>query len=240
MEIYIEENYEALSKRAAKIISDFVAAEPKCVLGLATGSTPVKTYDLLGEMCKEGKISFKNITTFNLDDYLGLSKDNPQSYHSVMEKNFFDKTDIDIKNTFFPNDFAPDYKKYDEKIGQSGGIDIQILGLGSNGHIGFNEPGSSFESKTREVALAQSTIKDNARFFNNIDEVPKKAATMGIATIMNAKKIVLLASGSAKKEAVYNFLQGPVSEKTPASILQNHKNVIVILDKEAAENIKGL
>lgn len=238
MEVHIEKDYNALSKKAAGIIADFIKKNPKCVLGLATGSTPVKAYSLLGKMCKAGKISFKKITTFNLDEYSGLNPKNPQSYHFLMKKNLFDKTDINIKNTFFPTDFAPNYKNYDKKIKESKGIDLQILGIGSNGHIGFNEPGSKFSSKTRQVSLNRTTIKDNSRFFKSIKDVPKKAATMGIATIMKAKKIVLLASGGNKKEAVFSALSGPVLTKMPASILQKHKNVIVILDKKAAEKIK--
>lgn len=238
MEVYIEKDYNALSKKTASIIANFVKKNPKCVLGLATGSTVLKTYDLLGKMCKEKKISFKNVTTFNLDDYSGLSSDDPQGYHFFMKKNFFDKTDINIKNTFFPTDFSSNYEKYDEKIKECGGVDFQILGIGSNGHIGFNEPGSSFLSKTREISLAKSTIKDNSRFFKDIKDVPQKAATMGIATIMKAKKIILLANGKNKRKAIFNTINKPVSIKTPASVLQKHKNVIVILDKEAAKGIK--
>jgi glucosamine-6-phosphate deaminase len=237
MRIYIEENYNALSEKASEIIADFIKEKPICVLGLATGSTPIKTYDLLGKLCKAGKISFKNVTTFNLDEYLGLSKLNSQSYHFFMEKNLFSKIDIDRKNIFFPTDLK-DYKKYDEKIREKGGIDLQILGIGSNGHIGFNEPGSKFSSKTRAVLLAESTIKDNSRFFKNKKDVPKKAVTMGISTIMGAKKIILLANGANKQEAVLNALYSPVSRKNPASILQEHKGLIAVLDKEAAVKLK--
>jgi glucosamine-6-phosphate deaminase len=240
MKIYIEKDYNALSKKAADIITDFVKKNSKCVLGLATGSTPQKTYDLLGKMYKTKKVSFKNIKTFNLDEYSGLATNNPQSYHYFMKQNFFDKTDVNIKNTFFPTDFAPNYKKYDKKIKDEGEIDLQILGIGSNGHIGFNEPNSNFFSKTRQVKLSKNTIKDNARFFKNKKDVPIKAVTMGINTIMRAKKIILLANGSNKKEAVFNALCKKVSTKTPASILQNHKDVIVILDKESAEKFTRL
>lgn len=144
MEIFVEENYQTLSEKAAGIIAGFIRKNPKCVLGLATGSTPIETYNLLVEKYKKGKISFKNITTFNLDDYLGLAKNHPQSYHFFMNKVLFSKTDIDIKNTFFPNDFESNFENYDKKIKTAGGIDLQILGIGSNGHIGFNEPGSKF------------------------------------------------------------------------------------------------
>jgi len=237
MDVYIEKDYDALSKKAADIIASFIKQKPKCILGLATGSTPLKTYSLLIKKYKKGEIKFKQITTFNLDDYAGLNFNHPQSYYFFMKKALFSKIDIDIKKTFFPTDFVPDYKKYDEKIEETGGIDLQILGIGSNGHIGFNEPGSKFSSKTREIFLTKNTIKDNARFFKSIKDVPKKAVTMGISTIMKAKKIIILANGSKKQDAVLKFVFGPVSAKTPASILQKHKDVVVILDKEAAAKI---
>ncbi len=247
MKIFVEKDYNTLSEKAAEIIADFVKENPKCVLGLATGSTPIGAYDLLGKMCKEGKISFKNIKTFNLDEYLGLAPENQQSYHLVMKNNFFDKTDIVLKNTFFPNDFAPNFENYDKKIDDCGGIDLQILGIGRNGHIGFNEPGSDFSSKTREVKLSETTIKDNSRFFSakggsasggDISQVPKTAATMGISTIMKAQKIILLAGGENKKEIIQKALSGPVTPEVPASILQTHKNVVAIVDKAAAKDLK--
>jgi glucosamine-6-phosphate deaminase len=151
-----------------------------------------------------------------------------------MKKNFFDKINIDLKNAFFPTDFAPNYENYDKKIDECHGIDLQILGIGRNGHIGFNEPGSDFLSKTREIKLTETTIKDNSRFFDKIENVPKTAVTMGISTIMKAKKIILLASGEGKKEIIKKALFGPVMQEVPASVLQRHKDVIVILDKEAA------
>ncbi len=237
MKIIVEENYQMLSERAAKIIADFIKKNPKCVLGLATGSTPIETYNLLVEKYKKGGISFKNITTFNLDEYSKLAPKNEQSYHFFMNKLLFSKIDIALKNTFFPTDFSPNFENYDKKIKEAGGIDLQILGIGTNGHIGFNEPGSKFSSKTRQVLLNKNTIKDNSRFFKSIKDVPKKAATMGISTIMKAKKIIFLASGENKKEAIYNSFCKKVSTKVPASILQKHKNVIVILDKAAAEKI---
>jgi glucosamine-6-phosphate deaminase len=234
MEIYIEENYEALSERAAGIVANFLKENPSAVLGLATGSTPQKTYELLSEKYGKGEISFKEAKTFNLDEYSGLSPGNPQSYHFFMEENLFSKIDIDIKNTFFPTDFGPDYENYDKKIEESGGIDLQILGIGRNGHIGFNEPGSSFSSKTRQVLLSEATIKDNSRFFKDIREVPEKAVTMGISTIMKAKKIILLAGGKNKKEIIRKMISGVISPEIPASVLQKHKNFIIILDKQSA------
>ena len=237
MKIYIEKDYNALSKRAADIIASFLRQKPTAVLGFPTGSTPQKMYRMIAEKCKKGEISFKKIKTFNLDEYSGLSPDNKQSYKFFMRKNLFSNTDINNENIFFPTDFKPDYKNYDKKIKESGGIDLQVLGIGRNGHIGFNEPDSKFSSKTREISLTETTIEDNARFFENKKDVPKKAVTMGIATIMDAKKIILIASGKNKSQAIFDALLGKVSTKIPASIIQRHKNVIVILDKEAAQKL---
>lgn len=234
MTIYIEENYNALSKRAADIIADFVKQNQKCVLGLATGSTVLGTYSFLCKKYKNKEIKFDQLTTFNLDEYSGLDVGHKQSYHYFMKKNLFSKTDIDNKKTFFPTDFAPNHKNYDKKIKEAGGIDLQILGIGRNGHIGFNEPGSKFSSLTREISLSKTTIKDNSRFFKNIKEVPKKSVTMGIDTIMKAKTVILLANGKNKKDAIFKSLFGKVSEKVPASVLQKHNNVIFIIDKAAA------
>jgi len=238
MKIYIEKDYNALSKRAADIIASFLKQKPTTILGLPTGSTPQKMYGMLAEKCEKREITFKRVKTFNLDEYSGLSAEDQKSYHFFMKKNLFSKTDIDIKNTFFPNDFKPDYQKYDKKIKESGGIDLQVLGIGRDGHIGFNEPGSKFSSKTRKIYLAKTTVEDNSRFFESKKDVPRKAVTMGISTIMGAKKIILLASGEKKSEAIFNTIFGPVSTKVPASILQRHKNVIVILDKESAKKFK--
>lgn len=237
MKIYIEKNYNALSERAVNIITSFLKQKPEAVLGFPTGSTPKKIYKILSEKCKKREISFKKIKSFNLDEYSGLSPKDKQSYRFFMNNNLFLKTDINIKNTFFPTDFKPKYQEYDKKIKNLGGIDLQILGIGRNGHIGFNEPGSKFFSKTREIILTKTTIKDNARFFKKINDVPKKATTMGISTIMKAKKIILIASGKQKSEAIFRALKGKVSVKMPASILQKHKNITVILDKEAASSL---
>ncbi len=231
MQIFIEKDYNQVSKRASEIILSFLKNNPKAVLGLATGSTPQKTYELIARNYKENKISFKNIKTFNLDEYIGLDNFHKQSYHSYMRKNLFDKVDINLKNTFFPTDFKS-CLDYEKEIIKVHGIDLQILGIGRNGHIGFNEPYSSFKSKTREVSLTKTTIRDNSRFFTNKKDVPTKAVTMGIGTIMKAKMIILLASGKNKQQAVLNAILGKVSIKNPASILQNHKNVIFIVDKD--------
>jgi glucosamine-6-phosphate deaminase len=239
MEVYIEEDYNALSQRAVDIIAAFLKEKPEAVLGLATGSTPLKIYEMLSEKCNKKEISFKKVKTFNLDEYCGLTSADKQSYHYFMKQNLFLKTDIDEKNTFFPTDFKLLHNFYDAKIKASGGIDLQVLGIGRDGHIGFNEPGSKFSSRTRKVSLAKPTIEDNARFFKSMKDVPRKAVTMGIATIMETKKIILIASGEKKSEAIFNALSGPVTTKVPASILQRHKNVIVILDKESAKKLKN-
>ena len=178
------------------------------------------------------------IKTFNLDEYLSLSPTDENSYRYFMWKNLFSKIDIDVKNTFFPTDFKPNYKNYDKKIKLFGGIDLQILGIGRNGHIAFNEPNAKFSSRTREIFLAKTTIEYNARFFKDTESVPKKAVTMGIKTIMEARQIILIINGENKSKIVYDALFGSVSTKVPASILQRHKNVIVILDKMAAQDFK--
>jgi len=232
MKLYIEKDYNALSERAADIISSFLKEKPEAVLGLPTGSTPIRTYELLSEKCKRGEISFKKVKTFNLDEYSKLSPVDKHSYHYFMDNVLFSKIDIKKENNFFP------YEKYDEKIEKGGGIDLQVLGIGRDGHIGFNEPGSEFDSKTRETFLAEETIEDNSRFFNNKKDVPRKTITMGIETIMKAKNILVIASGENKSEAVSKALEGKISTEVPASIIQRHKNVIIILDKEAANNLK--
>jgi len=247
MKIIVKDDYRQLSKEAARLVKKRIRQNPKIVLGLATGSTPLGLYQELINAHKKQGLDFSGITTFNLDEYLGLAPENQQSYHLVMKNNFFDKTDIVLKNTFFPNDFAPNFENYDKKIDDCGGIDLQILGIGRNGHIGFNEPGSDFSSKTREVKLSETTIKDNSRFFSakggsasggDISQVPKTAATMGISTIMKAQKIILLAGGENKKEIIQKALSGPVTPEVPASILQTHKNVVAIVDKAAAKDLK--
>jgi len=237
MKIIIVENYEELSEKAAEIIADVIKKNPSAVLGLATGSTPIGTYNKLAEKCSAGEITFKNIKTVNLDEYVGLGEESGQSYVSFMRNNLFYKVDIDLNNTRLPDGKADDinaecerYSKYLSEHRQ----DIQLLGLGGNGHIGFNEPGTSFESSTHEVALTENTIKDNSRLFERKEDVPKKAITMGIREIMQSKKILLLANGKNKAQAVYNAVKGEVNENCPASILQKHGDAVIILDKEAA------
>ena len=246
MVIYKAKNYQDLSRKAANIISAQVIMKPNAVLGLATGSTPVGAYEQLVEWYNKGDIDFSQITSVNLDEYKGLSGDNDQSYRYFMNKNLFDHVNIDKARTFVPDGTEPDSKvacaKYNAIIDSVGGIDLQLLGIGGNGHIGFNEPGSAFESLTHCVALKEDTIKANARFFESMDDVPKQAYTMGIKNIMTAKKILLVATGEAKADALYKSLYGPITPNVPASILQLHPDVTVVADEGALKLIreKGL
>lgn len=237
MKITVVENYEEMSKEAAKILAEAVKTNLKPVLGLATGSTPVGVYRELIGMYQNGDISFKNVKTANLDEYVGLGAENPQSYVSFMKNNLFNHIDIDPSNTFIPNGKAKDvqnecerYTKLLEDIPRT----VQLLGLGSNGHIGFNEPGTPFACHTHIAELTQNTVSDNSRFFNSINEVPRRAITMGIADIVNTEEVLLIACGKNKARAAYEMINGEVSEQCPASILQRHKNAVIILDKEAA------
>lgn len=237
MKFFIEKNYAMLSQQAANFVAQRLCQNPNLVLGLATGSTPLGLFKILAEKFKKKELDFSLATTFNLDEYCGLPLAHPQSYRSFMEANLFSKINLNYKRIFFPSCSLNSCQDYEEKIKNAGGIALQILGIGRNGHIGFNEPGSKFDSRTRIVRLSQTTIEDNARFFNNIKEVPSKAVTMGIATIMEAKEIVLLASGEKKQDIICQALAGPITEKVPASILQRHKAVNVILDKTVAEKL---
>ena len=238
MRIIVCENYEALSRKAAQIIGSQITLKPNSVLGLATGSTPIGMYQNLITMYKEGLIDFKNITTFNLDEYYKLAIDNNQSYHYFMNENLFNHVNIPRENIHIPNGLAEDIEKecksYDESI-DAHGIDIQVLGIGNNAHIGFNEPTINiFNKGTHVVTLDESTREANARFFNSIDEVPTKAITMGVGSIFKSKKILLLASGKSKAQAIYDTVHGQVTSQVPASILSLHSDVIMVLDKEAA------
>ena len=237
MVLYQAKDYKDMSRKAANIISAQVIMKPNAVLGLATGSTPVGAYEQLVEWYNKGDIDFSQVTSVNLDEYKGLSGDNDQSYRYFMNKNLFDHVNIDKARTFVPDGTEPDSKvacaKYNAIIDSVGGIDLQLLGIGGNGHIGFNEPGSAFESLTHCVALKEDTIKANARFFETMDDVPKYAYTMGIKNIMSAKKVLLLASGKNKAKAVYESFFGPIVPGVPASVLQLHNDVIVIADEEA-------
>jgi glucosamine-6-phosphate deaminase len=234
MEIIIQENALAASDVAARIIARKLREKPDAVLGLATGSTPLALYQRLIEM----KLNWSKVTTFNLDEYVGLPRDHEQTYHTFMWENLFKHTNINPANVFIPDGNAADIPKfcadYEALIIQKGGIDIQILGIGTDGHIGFNEPTSSFASRTRIKTLTEQTRKDNARFFNHLDEVPVHCITMGIGTIMDAKQNILLAFGENKAQAIAEAVEGPIKAINPASILQMHPNATFCIDSAAA------
>lgn len=239
MKVIICKDYEAISKKAYEVMKKVLSEKDNAVLGLATGSSPIGLYKEMINDYKAGNISYKNVVTFNLDEYVGIERSHPESYYSFMHKNLFDSIDIDEKNTHLP--YGNTQKEADdyEKSMDNYSIDIQVLGIGSNGHIGFNEPGTSFDSTTHIVDLKESTIKDNARFFNgDMNLVPKQAMSMGIASIMKSKKILLIASGANKADAVMKMVNGPVNEDVPASVLQNHADVTVIVDEAAASKLK--
>ena len=219
----------------ASLFIDTINNKPNCVLGLATGSSPVGIYKNLVKAYQEKKVSFKDVTTFNLDEYIGLEESHHQSYRYFMNDNLFNHIDIDKNKTHVPNgtNYEYDVKNYDKEIEANGGIDLQILGIGSNGHIAFNEPGTPFDSLTHVVDLKESTIKDNSRFFNSIDEVPKKSITMGLTSIIRAKKIVIIITGENKKDVLARLLTGKISEDLPASILHNHPDVTIYADYKA-------
>lgn len=233
MKFIYTKTYEELSNYAADLIAAQIIMKPNCVLGLATGSSPIGTYKRLIEDCKNGKIDFSTVTSVNLDEYVGLDVTNDQSYRYFMNDNLFDHVNIDKAKTFVPNGCAADLKAegeaYDEMVKNLGGIDLQLLGLGLDGHIGFNEPEAVFTAATHEVALDESTIKANSRFFASEDDVPKTAITMGMKSIMQAKKILLIASGDAKKAVIEKAFNGPVDPMLPVSILQLHPDVTVII-----------
>lgn len=241
MLVIVKESYDEISKEAAKIVAARLRRKPNLVLGLATGSTPVGLYKELIRMHKEEGLDFSKVVTFNLDEYIGLPPHHDQSYRYFMDVNLFNHINIDSRYIHVPNGMADDIEAhcewYEEQIKKFGGIDLQILGIGANGHIAFNEPGSSLGSRTRIKTLTQQTIKDNARFFKSIEEVPKYAITMGIGTIMEAKEIILLASGKNKADAIKAAVEGPIMAMCPASIIQMHRKAIVIVDKEAASKL---
>lgn len=241
MRIIIAKDYEDLSKKAAHIIAGQLIMKPDSVLGLATGSTPVGTYRYLKQMYHDGLISFSGVTSFNLDEYLGLDESSDQSYIYFMRQALFNEVDIQEERIHIPSGVADhveaECKRYEAAIRQAGGIDLQLLGIGRNGHIGFNEPDLKFEASTHLVNLDEDTIKANARFFNNEAEVPKQAISMGIKTIMHAKKIILLASGQEKASTIYQMIYGDIHPELPASVLQIHPDVTVILDEIAATEL---
>lgn len=242
MRIYAAKDYADLSRKAANIISAQVIMKPNAVLGLATGSTPVGAYRQLIEWYNKGDIDFSQTFSVNLDEYSGLSGEHDQSYRYFMDHNFFDHINIKKENTNVPNGLAQDAeaecRRYNHVIRSLGGIDLQLLGIGGNGHIGFNEPGAAFEKETHLVTLTEQTRESNARFFAGLGEVPTHAFTMGIKSIMSAKKILLLATGKNKANALRDSFFGPVTPGVPASILQLHNDCTVIADEEALSLIR--
>ncbi len=242
MKTIVVKNYDEMSKKATEIFAETISAKPDCVMGLATGSTPVGLYDGLSALCSEGKLDFAKVTTVNLDEYYPITPDNDQSYRYFMNKNLFDRINIDKANTFVPDGTAKDpaafcegYSKRIEEIG----IDIQILGIGRNGHIGFNEPDANgLVAKTHLTDLTENTIEANSRFFASADDVPKQAITMGIGDVFKAKKIVILASGAEKAEAVKKMLEGKIDVMCPASLLCLHEDVTLICDEAAYALVK--
>ncbi|MBQ4061596.1 MAG: glucosamine-6-phosphate deaminase [Christensenellaceae bacterium] len=226
---------EKIAQMAAQHYVELLNKKPGAVLGYATGSTPLGLYAELAKLNSEGKLSFKNATTFNLDEYAGLEPTHDQSYRYFMNENLFTKIDIPLENTHVPSGIdTASAGAYDEAIAAAGGIDLQLLGIGNNGHIGFNEPGTPFSSITHVVDLTESTRLANSRFFESIDEVPTQAVSMGIKTVMNAKSIILIALGKAKAEIIKATIQGDVTPDVPASVLQLHPDVVMYLDYEAA------
>ena len=235
--IYRTKDYDAMSRRAATVIASQLTLNPRSVLGLATGTTPIGTYTNLRRMYEKKYISFAEVHTFNLDEYVGLSGDDPNSYRYFMNAYLFDHVDIDKFSTHIEDGMAKnperECKKYDALIRSMGGVDLQLLGIGNNGHIGFCEPADSFSRGTHVEELTQSTIQANSRLFEDISQVPTKALTMGIRTIMSAKRILLIASGKAKADAMRKSLFGPITPQVPASVLQLHPDVTVVADKSA-------
>lgn len=243
MRVIIEKDHDAMSKKAALIIADQVREKPNSVLGLATGSTPIGTYKKLIRMHKEEGLDFSRIVTFNLDEYYPIPPTNHQSYNYFMQKQLFEHININSSNVYFSDGMVKDVKVfcqwYEDEIEKDGGIDLQLLGLGGDGHIGFNEPGSSLGSRTRIKTLNAETIKDNSRFFEKAEDIPKFAITMGVGTIMDAKSCLLLASGGNKAKVIAKAIEGPITAQITASILQMHKELIVVTDVDAASKLQN-
>jgi glucosamine-6-phosphate deaminase len=243
MLVLIKDNSHQMSTEAAKQVASLVRKKPDCVIGFATGSTPLGLYKELIRMHKKEGLDFSKVTSFNLDEYVGLPPSHDQSYHYFMWENLFKHININPTNVHIPMGMAEDINAfcdwYEQKIVEHGGIDLQILGIGGNGHIAFNEPGSSLGSRTRIKTLKEKTIKDNARFFKSMNEVPKFAITMGVGTIMEAKRLLLLANGKGKADAIKATVEGSVMAKFPATIVQLHRFATVIVDKEAASKLEG-
>ena len=241
MRIYKAKDYEEMSRKAAGIVSAQIIMKPDCVLGLATGSTPVGLYKQLIEWYRNGDLDFSGVRTVNLDEYKGISRENDQSYYYFMHQNLFDHVNIPVENTHLPNGMEPDSqkecKRYTELIQSLGGVDLQLLGIGHNGHIGFNEPADAFDKLVHCVNLTQSTIEANKRFFASAEEVPRQAYTMGIQTIMRSKKILIIANGEGKADIVRDAFFGPITPMVPASVLQLHNDVTLVADEAALSKI---
>ncbi len=241
MKIYCGKDYSEMSRKAANILSAQIILKPDCVLGLATGSTPIGIYDQLCEWYEKGDLDFSQVTSINLDEYKGLSGEDEQSYRYFMNTHLFDRVNIDKANTYVPDGLEPDSSracaKYNEILKNGKGIDMQLLGIGHNGHIGFNEPGEAFEKETHCVSLSDRTIAANRRFFENEESVPRQAYTMGIKSIMQAKKILLVASGEDKAEILKRAFLGAITPEVPASVLQLHNDVTIVGDQGALKEL---
>lgn len=241
MKICRAKDYEDMSQMAARILFSQITLKPDCVLGLATGSSPVGAYQRLVKWHLDGELDFSGVTSVNLDEYKGLSAENDQSYRYFMNKHLFDHVNISKQRTFIPDGLEPDPRKacarYHEILRRVGQVDLQLLGLGRNGHIGFNEPADAFVPETHCVDLTESTIEANKRFFPSEDQVPRQAYTMGIKNIMDAKRILIIVSGRDKAEALQKMTEGPITPQVPASILQLHKNVVVVADEQALSKL---
>jgi len=242
MLVTIKDDYESMSKQAAELVAGQVRRKPDSVIGFATGSTPLGLYNELIRLHRETGLDFSKITTFNLDEYVGLPPEHDQSYHYFMWENLFKHINVDPRHVYIPDGMSDDIdyfcQWYEKQMDEVGGLDLQILGIGGNGHIAFNEPGSSLGSRTRIKTLTSKTVKDNARFFEDPEEVPKYAITMGIGTIMDARKLVLVASSEGKADAIKATLEGPITAMVPATIVQMHQQAHVVLDKEAASKLE--
>ncbi len=243
MLVIIKDDYEAISREAARLVANRLRKKPNLVLGLATGSTPLGLYGELIRMHRQEGLDFSKVTTFNLDEYVGLNPDHPQSYHYFMRENLFSRINLDPRFVHLPDGMAMDIDQhchwYEEQIRAAGGIDLQVLGIGANGHIAFNEPGSSLGSRTRVKTLTGTTREANARFFASEDEVPRYALTMGVGTIMEARELLLVASGEGKADAIAASVEGPITAMVPASIVQMHARAFLVIDRAAAAGLRG-
>ena len=242
MRVIIVEDYDAMGRRAAEIVSEVVRGKPDAVLGLATGSSPVGLYAELGRLHREEGLDFSRVTTFNLDEYLGLPREHAQSYHLFMQEKLFRHINLPASHMHLPDGTVHGVDayctRYEQMIQEAGGIDIQVLGIGGDGHIGFNEPGSSLSSRMRSVVLEQQTIADNARFFARAEDVPRMAITMGVGTILEARACLLVASGVARADIVARALEGPITSQVTASALQMHPRTVAVLDEAASSNLE--